>query len=567
MVKRGILVIQDASSISALVVSSLKDSLCLIILSLPILPYPLSLLILRNLLQKRCMEIQEQILILDYGSQYTQLIARRCREEGVFSRIEPFDWGVDKIEELKPVGIILSGGPSSTYDENAPQLDRRILELNVPVLGICYGMQVMLLNRLGKVGESARREYGRAVIDVMGDTRLLKGIGKEEQVWMSHRDRVIELPPGWRETAVSGSGVPAAVENAGENLYGVQFHPEVSHTLSGDKILRNFLYDICGAGGGWNLEWFIDKTVEELRAKIGTDRVISAFSGGVDSTVAATLVYRAVGDQLKLVLVDNGLLRKDEGGQVRETVGKRFGESLQIIDAGDRFLEDLRGVSDPEEKRKRIGRRFIKVFEEEAGKFKGAKRLLQGTLYPDVIESSVSRGPAAVIKTHHNVGGLPEKLGLELIEPLRDLFKDECRKVGVELGLPENVVMRHPFPGPGLAVRIIGEVTAEKVRMLQEADAIFIDELKKSGWYYKVSQALAILTPLKTVGVMGDGRTYEHLLALRSVDTRDFMTADFSPLPHDLLGMISNRITGEVEGINRVVYDITSKPPGTVEWE
>jgi len=509
----------------------------------------------------------EQILILDFGSQYTQLIARRCREEGVFSRIEPWDWAIEEIQRIKPVGIILSGGPKSTYDEDAPQRWEDLMHLGIPILGICYGMHLLVLGNGEKVTPSSRREYGRAMVNVKFTSRLLDGLSGSEQVWMSHGDHVTHLPKGWYLTAVSDSGIIAAVEQPERGFYGVQFHPEVSQTLSGDRILRNFLYNICGANGGWDMSAFAKQTVDELREKIGDKRVIGGLSGGVDSAVASTLVHKAVGSQLRCILVDNGLMRKDEAAQVKAVFSPRFGKSFMVTDAGNEFLADLKGVSDPEEKRKRIGNRFITVFEREAERFTNAHYLLQGTLYPDVIESSVSRGPAAVIKTHHNVGGLPEVLGLDLIEPLRDLFKDEVRQVGRELGLPDDIVMRHPFPGPGLAVRILGEVIPETVRMLQETDAIFIEELRKAGWYDKVSQALAVLLPVKTVGVMGDGRTYERVVALRSVDTRDFMTADFSPLPYELLGRIASRITGEVRGINRVVYDVTSKPPGTVEWE
>ncbi len=510
---------------------------------------------------------EETVLILDFGSQFTQLIARRCREEGVFSRIEAWDLSQAEIEKINPIGIILSGGPSSTYDQGAPSRWDDLVELNLSILGICYGMQLMTLGNGGKVEASARREYGRALVEVIQPSQLLKGLTEAEQVWMSHGDHVSVPPPGWNLTGMSDSGIVAAIENPDLKFYGVQFHPEVSHTLSGDVILRNFLYEICGAKGGWNMGAFAENVVEELKIMIGDRKVIGAFSGGVDSAVAATLVHQAIGDQLRLVLVDNGLLRKDEAKQVKEVFEPRFGDSLHIVDASQQFYDDLKGVDDPEKKRKLIGHRFIKVFQDEAKKFTDAKLLLQGTLYPDVIESSHSRGPAAVIKTHHNVGGLPDLLGLELIEPLRDLFKDEVRKVGREIGLPEHIVMRHPFPGPGLAVRILGALTPEAVRIVQEADAIFIEELRKSGWYERVSQALSVLLPIRTVGVMGDARTYDQVLALRSVDSRDFMTAEYSPLPHDLLAKISSRITGEVSGVNRVVYDITSKPPATVEWE
>jgi len=512
-------------------------------------------------------EYRETVLILDFGSQYTQLITRRCREEGVFTLIEPWDWSLDEIRSLDPVGIILSGGPNSVYEKTAPQRKDDLTELGIPLLGICYGMQILVLQQGGEVTASELREYGRAEIVQRNPSRLLKGLDKELPVWMSHGDRVTSLPDGWTIAALSSSGIVAAVENDAAKIYGVQFHPEVSHTPSGDRIIRNFLYDICGARGGWNMGSFVRQTVEDIKGRIVDGIAICGLSGGVDSSVAATLVHEAIGDRLQCVHVDNGLLRKNEAKQVEKLFRPRFGDNLTVVDAGDEFLADLAGISDPEEKRRRIGNRFIRVFEREAKQFNNACYLVQGTLYPDVIESAGSSGSAAVIKTHHNVGGLPDELGLELVEPLRELFKDEVRQVGRELGLPESMLMRHPFPGPGLAVRILGEVDAASVAMLQEADAIFIEELVKSGWYDKVSQALTVLLPVRSVGVMGDGRTYERVVALRSVDTRDFMTADFSPLPYELLARISSRIANEVHGINRVVYDVTSKPPGTVEWE
>lgn len=510
---------------------------------------------------------RETVLILDFGSQYTQLIARRCREEGVYSRIESWDWSLEEIKTLAPVGIILSGGPNSVYEDDAPVRWDDLISLGIPVLGICYGLQVMMLREGGVVEAAHSREYGRAKVTIQTDSRLFQGIDPEQPVWMSHGDHTTRLAGGWKQLAVSDSGIIAAVEDARRNFYGVQFHPEVTHTPAGDKILRNFLYDICGATGGWSMRSYSDEAVELIANRLGSNGVICALSGGVDSSVAATLVHKVAGDRLRCVFVNNGVLRKNEAAEVESIFRPRFKDSLVTIDASEAFFADLAGVADPEQKRKKIGGRFITVFEQEAKLFKDAKFLVQGTIYPDVIESSSSKGPAKVIKSHHNVGGLPEKLGLQLIEPLRDLFKDEVRQLGRELGLPESMLMRHPFPGPGLAVRIIGEVTRESVKILQEADAIFIEELREADWYSHVSQAFAVLLPVRTVGVMGDNRTYEQVIALRSVDTRDFMTADFSPLPHELLARVASRIANTVRGVNRVVYDVTSKPPATVEWE
>lgn len=510
---------------------------------------------------------RETILILDFGSQYTQLIARRCREEGVFSRIEPWDWALAEIKALAPTGIILSGGPNSVYEEDAPVRWDDLTDLGLPVLGICYGLQVMMLREGGKVEAAHSREYGRAKIEIGCASKLFEGVDRNQPVWMSHGDHATKLGAGWKQLAVSDSGIIAAVEDSRRNFYGVQFHPEVSHTPAGDKIIRNFLYGICHSKGGWSMRAYSDEATEAISRQLGSAEAICALSGGVDSSVASTLVHRVAGDRLRCVFVDNGVLRKNEAAEVTSVFKPMFGESLVTIDASDEFYRDLAGISEPEQKRKRIGGRFIEVFEREAKQFKDAKFLVQGTIYPDVIESASSKGPAKVIKTHHNVGGLPEKLGLQLIEPLRDLFKDEVRQLGRELGLPESILMRHPFPGPGLAVRILGEVTRESVRILQEADAIFIEELRESDWYSKVSQAFAVLLPIRSVGVMGDNRTYEQVIALRSVNTRDFMTADFSPLPYDLLARIASRIANTVRGVNRVVYDVTSKPPATVEWE
>jgi len=507
------------------------------------------------------------VLILDFGAQYTQLIARRCREEGVFSLIQPWDWELDHIKRLKPVGIVLSGGPNSVYEDGAPVRWEDLAALGAPILGICYGMQAMMLREGGKVEAAHSREYGRANITIETPSRLFKGIEPQQPVWMSHGDHATVLPKGWRQIARSDSGVIAAVEHEKREFYGVQFHPEVTHTPAGDKIIRNFLYDICGAKGGWSMRNYAEEAVEIIRGQLGDGQAICALSGGVDSSVAATLVHQVAGDRLRCVFVDNGLLRKNEAAEVEATFRPKFGEALFVARSAHEFYADLAGITEPEAKRKKIGGRFIEIFEREAKAFSGAGFLVQGTIYPDVIESASSKGPAHVIKSHHNVGGLPERLGFKLIEPLRELFKDEVRQLGRELGLPESMLMRHPFPGPGLAVRILGEVNAESVKILQEADAIFIEELRESGWYPKVSQAFAVLLPVKSVGVMGDARTYQQVIALRSVDTRDFMTADFSPLPHELLGRVASRIANQVRGVNRVVYDVTSKPPATVEWE
>jgi GMP synthase (glutamine-hydrolysing) len=540
-------------------------------------------------------ETRETVLILDFGSQYTQLIARRCREEGVFSRIEPWDWAIEEIKRLKPIGIILSGGPNSVYAANAPRRWDDLAQSGIQLLGICYGMQMMVLGLGGEVQTVKTREYGREQINIIGENRLLEGLKPIEPVWMSHGDQATELPQWLHKIAVSGSNIIAAVEAPQFGWYGVQFHPEVSQTPSGARIIRNFLYDICGARGEWSMHNYLKETISDIKKKVKKGRVICALSGGIDSSVAATMVHAAIGDRLYCVFVNNGLLRKGEVSEIEGVFKHRFRDKLIVVDASNAFLKKLKGVDDPEEKRRRIGHQFIEVFKQVASKIPDAHFLVQGTLYPDVIESSKSRtsikmedeqdisiylqlsfeivkssfmrGHADIIKTHHNVGGLPKKLGFQLIEPLRELFKDEVRQLGRELGLPDSTIMRHPFPGPGLAVRILGEVTAKDVELLQEVDNIFIDELRKYDLYNKVSQSFAVLLPVRSVGVMGDGRTYERVVALRSVDTRDFMTAEFSPLPHDRLARIATRIINEVRGVNRVVYDITSKPPATVEWE
>ncbi len=511
----------------------------------------------------------DRILILDFGSQYTQLIARRIRESGVYCEIQPFRMTAAAVAEWKPAGVILSGGPSSVLDPGAPLLDPRIVELGIPVLGVCYGLQ-LLAQMLGGVVEKAEaREYGRALVKLEREDPLLAGLpgGAERTVWMSHGDRVLRLPPGFVALATSDSSPFAAVRHAERPIWGLQFHPEVAHTEGGREILERFVHGICRCSRSWSMATFIEEAVARVRSQVGAGRVVCGISGGVDSSVAAALVHRAVGDQLTCLFVDHGLLREGEREEVEHMLGENLGIRLVTVDARQRFLEALRGVTDPEQKRRIIGHRFIEAFEAEADRIGGADFLVQGTLYPDVIESVSVRGPSATIKTHHNVGGLPEAMQLRLVEPLRELFKDEVREVGRRLGLPERMVGRHPFPGPGLAIRILGEVTGERLAKLRRADAILIEEIRRQGLYDQIWQAFAVYLPISSVGVMGDERTYEHAIALRCVTSTDAMTADWARLPGDLLATVSSRITNEVKGVNRVVYDVSSKPPATIEWE
>jgi len=505
----------------------------------------------------------ETILILDFGGQYTQLISRRIREANVYTEILPFNTAVTTIREQQPKGIVLSGGPASVYEPDAPLCDPALFGIGIPVLGICYGMQLMGKELGGKVDPADHREYGSRDIDAFTPSLLLDGM---RRVWMSHGDRILEPPPGFRVTARTANTI-AAMENASSKMFGVQFHPEVTHTEHGNDLLRRFIFNICECRGDWTIGSFIENTIERIRKQIGKGKALCAISGGVDSTVAATLVSRAIGDQLIGVFVNTGLLRKNEFEKVLSMLQNNLHLNVRGVDASDRFLGLLSGVTDPEKKRKIIGNEFIRVFEDEAQRIGEVDYLVQGTLYPDVIESVSVKGPSQTIKSHHNVGGLPERMHLKLVEPLRELFKDEVRKVGTELGLPEDMVWRQPFPGPGLAVRIMGEVTPDGVRMLQEADDILVSEIKKAGLYRQIWQSFGVLLPVKSVGVMGDMRTYDHTLAIRAVHSSDGMTADWVRLPYDLLGVISNRIVNEVKGINRVVYDVTSKPPATIEWE
>ena len=518
----------------------------------------------------------QKILILDFGSQVTQLIARRVREQQVYCELHPFDVSDEFIRGFRPNGIILSGGPNSVYEAlewKAPQV---VFELGVPVLGICYGMQTMAQQLGGKVESSGKREFGFAEVRARGHSRLFKGIQDRTnpeghgllEVWMSHGDKVTELPAGFKVIGSSESCPVAAMADEERGFYALQFHPEVTHTLKGKEMIARFVHDICGCGHDWNMPDYVNEAIARVRAVVGGDEVILGLSGGVDSSVVAALLHKAIGDQLTCVFVDNGLLRLNEGAQVMETFARNLGVRVIHVDATAQFMGHLAGVSDPEQKRKIIGREFVEVFQAEAARLPKARWLAQGTIYPDVIESAGAKtGKAHAIKSHHNVGGLPETLNLKLLEPLRELFKDEVREFGVALGLPHEMVYRHPFPGPGLGVRILGEVNREFTDLLRRADAIFIDELRAADWYDKTSQAFAVFLPVKSVGVMGDGRTYEYVVALRAVQTQDFMTAHWAELPHSLLGRVSNRIINEVRGINRVVYDISGKPPATIEWE
>lgn len=510
---------------------------------------------------------KNSIVILDFGSQYNQLIARRIREMGVYAEIIPYFTELEKIKEMEPKGIILSGGPASVYLEDAPTIDKGIYDLGVPVLGICYGMQLTTHLLGGEVERADKQEFGKADL-ILDDkeNKIFKNMPESSQVWMSHADHVTKLGEGFKKIAHTDSSI-AVIANEARSIYCVQFHPEVTHSVYGKELLKNFVFEVSKCEKNWSMGDYIENTVAQIKEKVGKKKVILALSGGVDSSVAAVLIHKAIGDQLSCFFVDTGLMRKNEAKKVMATYGEHFHMNIECIDAEDRFLTKLEGVSDPEAKRKIIGKEFVYIFEAQKERYKDADFLAQGTIYPDVIESQSVKGPSATIKSHHNVGGLPDEMQFELLEPLRELFKDEVRKVGRELGIPNHMIDRHPFPGPGLGIRILGEVTKEKADILREADDIFIEELRNEGLYDKVSQAFVVLLPVKSVGVMGDERTYEYTAVLRSADTTDFMTATWSHLPYEFLGKVSNRIINEVKGINRLTYDISSKPPATIEWE
>ncbi|GIK21068.1 MAG: glutamine-hydrolyzing GMP synthase [Ignavibacteriales bacterium] len=513
------------------------------------------------------MQLKEKILIIDFGSQFTQLITRRVREANVYSEIHSHKISVNEVLKFNPSGIILSGGPMSVYDQDAPDFDAGILKIKIPILGICYGLQILTEKFGGKVEPAKDREYGRALLNVIKSSPLFNGISQTSQVWMSHGDYITKLPDGFDTVAKSDHTPIAAISNEDNRIYGVQFHPEVIHTIEGKKIINNFLYDICNCKGEWNPHNFVDSTVQEIKSKVNKSKAICALSGGVDSTVAAVLVKKAIGENLICLHIDTGLMRKNESQKIQEVFDEKLALNHIHIDASELFISRLKNISDPEQKRKIIGSTFIEVFEQEAKKIKDVEFLVQGTLYPDVIESVSVKGSSVTIKSHHNVGGLPEKMNLKLIEPFRTLFKDEVRNVGRELNIPEEFIQRHPFPGPGLAVRVLGPVDKEKLEMLREADDIFIKSIIDSEIYNDIWQAFAVLLPVQSVGVMGDARTYEYVLALRAVTSVDGMTADWYYFEHDFLSNVSNKIINKVRGINRVVYDISSKPPATIEWE
>ena len=508
------------------------------------------------------------IIVIDFGSQFNQLIARRVRESNVYCQVEPSGISVDKIKELNPDGIILSGGTSSIYEDNSPTMDEAIFQLGVPILGICYGMHYMVHTLGGKIQSATKKEYGFASLNIKEAKPLFKEMETGFQCWMSHGDSAIELPDGFTITASTDNTAIAAIANHDQQFYGLQFHPEVEHSINGSLMIRHFLFDVCKCDTNWTMQSFSDGAIAQIKEAVGDDKVIMGLSGGVDSSVAATLIHKAIGKNLYCIFVDNGLLRKNEKQDLETSLLSKLDMNIRFVDAREKFLSALQGVTDPEKKRKTIGNLFIEVFEEEAGKIKNAHFLGQGTLYPDIIESkSAFGGPTSIIKSHHNVGGLPEKMKLKLIEPLQLLFKDEVRKLGTQLGIDDQLIWRQPFPGPGLAIRIMGEITKGRLEILREADAVLLEEIRNAGLYRKLWQSFAVLLPVKSVGVMGDKRTFANCLAIRAVTSNDAMTADWAKLPHDLLGKISNRIINEVDNINRVVYDITSKPPGTIEWE